>query len=35
VAKALGVTAGFIYLQGQVERNWEDSDMGPEFRQRR
>ncbi|GAB1320475.1 hypothetical protein MFIFM68171_10685 [Madurella fahalii] len=35
VAKELGVQSGLIYLPGQVEKRYEDSDMGPEFRQRR
>jgi Xaa-Pro dipeptidase len=35
VAKELGVKAGIIYLPGQEEKFYEDSDMGPEFRQRR
>jgi hypothetical protein len=35
VAKELGVKSGIIYLPGQEEKFYEDSDMGPEFRQRR
>lgn len=35
VAKKLGVKSGIIYLPGQEEKFYEDSDMGPEFRQRR
>ncbi|KAI1810913.1 metallopeptidase family M24-domain-containing protein [Poronia punctata] len=35
VAKALGAREGLIYLPGQWEANWEDSDQGPPFRQRR
>ncbi|KAL2131026.1 hypothetical protein VTI74DRAFT_5616 [Chaetomium olivicolor] len=35
VANELGVKNGVIYLPGQVEELYEDSDMGPEFRQRR
>ena len=35
VAKELGVKSGIIYLLGQEEKLYEDSDMGPEFRQRR
>ncbi|KAI1861343.1 uncharacterized protein JN550_010873 [Neoarthrinium moseri] len=35
VAKELGVENGIIYLPGKLEQNWEDSDMGPPFRQRR
>ncbi|KAI1469556.1 metallopeptidase family M24-domain-containing protein [Daldinia caldariorum] len=35
VAKELGVDNGIIYLPGQLESTWEDSDQGPPFRQRR
>ncbi|KAI5863245.1 metallopeptidase family M24-domain-containing protein [Durotheca rogersii] len=35
VAEALGVENGIIYLPGQLESTWEDSDLGPPFRQRR
>ncbi|KAI0184651.1 putative Xaa-Pro aminopeptidase [Xylaria flabelliformis] len=35
VAKALGSQDGIIYLPGQWDVNWEDSDQGPRFRQRR
>ncbi|KAI1274766.1 peptidase M24, structural domain-containing protein [Xylaria sp. FL0933] len=35
VAKALGSQDGIIFLPGQWEVNWEDSDQGPPFRQRR
>ncbi|KAI1820986.1 peptidase M24, structural domain-containing protein [Xylaria intraflava] len=35
VAKALGSPDGIIYLPGQWDVNWEDSDQGPQFRQRR
>ncbi|KAI3337624.1 Creatinase/aminopeptidase [Xylariaceae sp. AK1471] len=35
VAKALGSQDGIIYLPGQWDVNWEDSDQGPPFRQRR
>lgn len=35
VAKILGAQNGIIYLPGQVEETWEDSDQGPPFRQRR
>ncbi|KAI1344309.1 metallopeptidase family M24-domain-containing protein [Xylariaceae sp. FL0016] len=35
VAKELGVEHGIIYLPGQLETTWEDSDQGPPFRQRR
>jgi Xaa-Pro dipeptidase len=35
VAKELGVKDGIIYLPGQEEKFYEDSDMGPKFRQRR
>ncbi|KAI1184440.1 peptidase M24, structural domain-containing protein [Nemania serpens] len=35
VAKALGSQDGIIYLPGQWDTNWEDSDQGPPFRQRR
>ncbi|KAK1750789.1 peptidase M24, structural domain-containing protein [Echria macrotheca] len=35
VAKELKVRCGIIYLPGQVETNFEDSDQGYEFRQRR
>ncbi|KAI0123862.1 putative Xaa-Pro aminopeptidase [Xylariales sp. AK1849] len=35
VAEELGVKNGFIYLPGKLEQTWEDSDMGPPFRQRR
>ncbi|KAK4043974.1 metallopeptidase family M24-domain-containing protein [Parachaetomium inaequale] len=35
VAKELGVKDGIIYLPGQKEEFYEDSDMGPKFRQRR
>ncbi|KAK3302179.1 peptidase M24, structural domain-containing protein [Chaetomium strumarium] len=35
VAKELGVTDGMIYLAGQKEQLYEDSDIGPAFRQRR
>ncbi|KAK0621333.1 putative Xaa-Pro aminopeptidase, partial [Bombardia bombarda] len=35
VAKELGVQNGLIFLPGQEEKLYEDSDMGPEFHQRR
>ncbi|KAI1504277.1 metallopeptidase family M24-domain-containing protein [Biscogniauxia marginata] len=35
VAKELGSQNGIIYLPGQLEATWEDSDQGPPFRQRR
>ncbi|KAI0468273.1 peptidase M24, structural domain-containing protein [Xylaria cf. heliscus] len=35
VAKALRAREGVIFLPGQWETNWEDSDQGPPFRQRR
>jgi Xaa-Pro dipeptidase len=35
VAKEMGVKSGLIYLLGQEEKLFEDSDMSPEFRQRR
>ncbi|KAI1419829.1 peptidase M24, structural domain-containing protein [Xylaria sp. FL1777] len=35
VAKALGSRDGIIFLPGQWGVNWEDSDQGPPFRQRR
>ncbi|KAI2638263.1 peptidase M24, structural domain-containing protein [Xylaria nigripes] len=35
VVKALGSKDGIIYLPGQYNVNWEDSDQGPPFRQRR
>ncbi|GAW23937.1 hypothetical protein ANO14919_135140 [Xylariales sp. No.14919] len=35
VAKALGARDGIIFLPGQWNMNWEDSDQGPPFRQRR
>ncbi|KAI0199957.1 metallopeptidase family M24-domain-containing protein [Astrocystis sublimbata] len=35
VAKVLGVKEGIIFLPGQWDVNWEDSDQGPPFRQRR
>ncbi|KAI2470615.1 hypothetical protein F4781DRAFT_421198 [Annulohypoxylon bovei var. microspora] len=35
VAKELGTDNGLIYLPGQLESTWEDSDQGPPFRQRR
>lgn len=35
VAKELDVQTGLVFLPGQVEKLYEDSDMGPEFRQRR
>ncbi|KAL2271610.1 hypothetical protein VTJ83DRAFT_981 [Remersonia thermophila] len=35
VAKELGVDSGIIFLPGQVEKLYEDSDMTFEFRQRR
>ncbi|KAI8628580.1 metallopeptidase family M24-domain-containing protein [Xylariaceae sp. FL1651] len=35
VAKELGSQEGIIYLPGQWDVNWEDSDQGPPFRQRR
>ncbi|KAK4123433.1 Creatinase/aminopeptidase [Parathielavia appendiculata] len=35
VAKELGVNCGVVYLVGQEEKLYEDSDQGPEFRQRR
>ncbi|KAI0598606.1 metallopeptidase family M24-domain-containing protein [Biscogniauxia sp. FL1348] len=35
VAKELGAQNGIIYLPGQLEATWEDSDQGPPFRQRR
>ncbi|KAI0455193.1 peptidase M24, structural domain-containing protein [Xylaria acuta] len=35
VAKALGSQDGIVFLPGQWDVNWEDSDQGPPFRQRR
>ncbi|KAI0023142.1 metallopeptidase family M24-domain-containing protein [Xylariomycetidae sp. FL0641] len=35
VVEKLDVQNGIIYLPGQVEATWEDSDQGPPFRQRR
>ncbi|KAL3419360.1 metallopeptidase family M24 [Phlyctema vagabunda] len=35
VARRLGVRDGLIYLPGLAERNYEDSDQPPPFRQRR
>ncbi|KAK4106487.1 hypothetical protein N658DRAFT_512329 [Parathielavia hyrcaniae] len=35
VARELGVKCGVVYLVGQEEKVYEDSDQGPEFRQRR
>ncbi|KAI0180830.1 hypothetical protein GGR52DRAFT_577567 [Hypoxylon sp. FL1284] len=35
VAKQLNAENGIIYLPGQLESTWEDSDQGPPFRQRR
>ncbi|KAI8947333.1 peptidase M24, structural domain-containing protein [Xylaria longipes] len=35
VAEALGSREGIIFLPGQWDVNWEDSDQGPPFRQRR
>ncbi|KAL2164448.1 hypothetical protein VTH06DRAFT_3664 [Thermothelomyces fergusii] len=35
VAKELGATDGIIYIPGQEEQFYENSDMGPRFRQRR
>ncbi|KAL7626572.1 hypothetical protein AAE478_003344 [Parahypoxylon ruwenzoriense] len=35
VAEELGAENGIIYLPGQLESTWEDSDQGPPFRQRR
>ncbi|KAJ3556313.1 hypothetical protein NPX13_g10161 [Xylaria arbuscula] len=35
LAKALGAKDGIIYLPGQWNSTWEDSDQGPPFRQRR
>ncbi|KAH6636527.1 putative Xaa-Pro aminopeptidase [Chaetomium tenue] len=35
VARKLGVDRGIIFLLGQDEKYYEDSDMGPTFRQRR
>ncbi|KAI0014193.1 metallopeptidase family M24-domain-containing protein [Xylariaceae sp. FL0662B] len=35
VVKELGAEDGIIYLPGQLESTWEDSDQGPPFRQRR
>jgi len=35
VADALGVQDGIVYLAGEPSRAYEDSDMGPVFRQRR
>ncbi|KAK3295915.1 putative Xaa-Pro aminopeptidase [Chaetomium fimeti] len=35
VANELGAKQGLIYLPGQDEKYYEDSDMGPTFRQRR
>ncbi|KAK0722850.1 peptidase M24, structural domain-containing protein [Lasiosphaeria miniovina] len=35
VAKELGVQSGLIFLPGQDEKLYEESDEGPEFRQRR
>ena len=35
VAKELGARDGLIYLLGQESQRYEDSDMAPEFRQRR
>ncbi|KAK8111527.1 Xaa-Pro dipeptidase [Apiospora kogelbergensis] len=33
--KQLGVKSGLVYLPGEGVSQWEDSDMGPPFRQRR
>ncbi|KAK8046469.1 hypothetical protein PG996_014533 [Apiospora saccharicola] len=35
VAEHLGVKNGLVYLPGKGVSQWEDSDMGPPFRQRR
>jgi Xaa-Pro dipeptidase len=35
VAEELGWYRGIIFLLGQEEKYYEDSDMGPTFRQRR
>ncbi|KAK8066052.1 peptidase M24- structural domain-containing protein [Apiospora hydei] len=35
VTKQLGVQNGLVYLPGKGVSQWEDSDMGPPFRQRR
>lgn len=35
VAKELGVQNGVVFIPGQEDKRYEDSDMGPEFRQRR
>lgn len=35
VVKELGVQSGLIFLPGQDDKSYEDSDMGPAFRQRR
>jgi hypothetical protein len=35
VAKKLEAPSGLIFLPGQEETSYEDSDMGPEFHQRR
>jgi len=35
VATELGVPSGMIYLLGQEDTLYEDSDQGPKFRQRR
>ena len=34
-ANTLGPERGIIYLPGEPSRLYEDSDQGPEFRQRR
>ena len=35
VAKSLQAKSGLIYIPGYPSRTYEDSDMAPEFRQRR
>lgn len=35
VAAELGAKHGLVFLPGQEDKLYEDSDMGPEFRQRR
>ncbi|KAI0481052.1 metallopeptidase family M24-domain-containing protein [Xylariaceae sp. FL0804] len=35
VAQKLGASEGLVFLPGQLESTWEDSDQGPPFRQRR
>ncbi|KAK8031141.1 hypothetical protein PG990_000875 [Apiospora arundinis] len=35
VSRQLGVQSGLVYLPGKGVSQWEDSDMGPPFRQRR